>query len=382
MRVLFTYSGAETDEQLYWARRLTLDCLEAGMEVDSLAPLGCPSTEGEKRFDLKLPGRHRQGWGFWFCVSIILPFQLFLLAFVRGYSAVVSCESYISFLSSVLFPFRKTTRCLIIRQTPWKRLSRKRFSLLSRNFLYFRDCFGLMSAHRVVVPTRTTAEEITAEISLLGSFVSVIPFSTTDVRMTGEATTDGSLMKNENPRDYRDALLARYDLPEKTLLMVTSDDSDDRSGLERFVRAISAADQDRICLFVLGSSPDRVAVVSIIIGLGLLDRIIFVDDPLEWEVVVRGSDMYVLCSEQHGMTRFLMLAFAMGIPVIGVDSPEIRELLGDDRLLFSRQSVEEIAQQLRAIASTRAKYTEIKELSTRQAESYESSWSEQVITLL
>lgn len=382
-RVLVLFSGSESAETRYWAGLLIRRLQESGTQVDCLAPGEVECGNGVRRFNTAVLGRARRGWGYWLQLSIVVPFHSLILHLSRGYRSVLTFNCHLSLLTFLLMPFRQTSRVLYLQKAPWALLRRARRSLLVRNFLYFRDCFGVMASSQVVVPTHYVVEKILEEISFLNKRIVAQPFSVEDA-LDNAAAREAAVGQERSPkhRKERQALLEAYDLPERALLLTTADDLIEREPVEILVRAINAAEEERMCLFVLGEGPARLQLLAIVVGLGLFHRVIFVANPQQFEEVIVGSDLYVIGSEHHGMTRPLLQAFASGVPVLAADVPEMKEIVGEEQLLFSAGSVEDIAQELESVLYSRSKYREIKQLSDIRAKRYEFDWAAKAASLL
>lgn len=129
-------------------------------------------------------------------------------------------------------------------------------------------------------------------------------------------------------------------------------------GIDVLLRACAALPFQTWVLRLLGQGPDRPRLEALATHLSISDRVSFLGSLPSTRVVgfYRTVDILVLPSvsrpnwiEQFG--RVLIEAMACGIPVIGSDSGEIPNVIGDAGLVFPEGDAETLATHLTDLAS-------------------------------
>lgn len=100
-------------------------------------------------------------------------------------------------------------------------------------------------------------------------------------------------------------------------------------GLECLVRAFSLLNDSTIELILVGAGQFEARLRSVVFGLGLVAKVHFCgycENPFP---VLRGAEVLIIPSPWECQPMVVLEAFALGVPVIGVDNPGMRELLGN-----------------------------------------------------
>jgi glycosyltransferase involved in cell wall biosynthesis len=104
-------------------------------------------------------------------------------------------------------------------------------------------------------------------------------------------------------------------------------------------------------LVLAGSGPLMAATKNLATELGIHDRVHFLGQRRDIAAVICASDAVVLVSEQEGLPRSILEAFALQTPVIASDIRGNRDLLRDGRgLLVPVGNVEKIAEAMQHVA--------------------------------
>jgi len=116
-----------------------------------------------------------------------------------------------------------------------------------------------------------------------------------------------------------------------------------------FALAASPTDQLRI----VGEGPERSALESMAVQLGLADRVAFTGAVDSIAPHLHWADVLVLPSYSEGIPRTVMEAFAAGVPVIGSDIAGIRVLIEPQRtgMLVAPGDPSAIARALKDLAA-------------------------------
>ncbi|BDU75918.1 glycosyltransferase [Mesoterricola sediminis] len=93
------------------------------------------------------------------------------------------------------------------------------------------------------------------------------------------------------------------------------------------LQALADLPDPRIHLALAGQGPLQETCRAWCQARGLAGRVHFLGERKDIPVVVRASRALVLPSEREGLSRCVMEAFALGVPVIGADARGVRDLL-------------------------------------------------------
>jgi glycosyltransferase involved in cell wall biosynthesis len=121
--------------------------------------------------------------------------------------------------------------------------------------------------------------------------------------------------------------------------------------------------------------PDLNYFYSLIIGLGLSDRVEIIDGEENFFEIISSADVLVLPTAGAGTGGYALSALAMGIPVLGVDASDLREWLGEPGLLFEAGNVGELSELLASARTKESHFQEIFARARRRAEEFSSDWS-------
>ena len=107
-------------------------------------------------------------------------------------------------------------------------------------------------------------------------------------------------------------------------------------------------------LRIVGDGPERKALESMAIELGVANRVEFVGgvSPDQVEGHLAWGDMFVFASESEGRPNAILESMATGLPTIATDIPGVRELLYPDRgMLFPVGDAARLAQCIDELAT-------------------------------
>ncbi len=82
-------------------------------------------------------------------------------------------------------------------------------------------------------------------------------------------------------------------------------------------------------LWLLGDGPDGLAIWERVNELGLTYQIVFPGEFDDVTDVLQAADLFVHPATEDGAATAMLDAMAAGVPVVAVDSPDVRERLGD-----------------------------------------------------
>jgi len=362
--------------------------LDAGFEVHYLSAEKLQLKEDEYLVAhiLPLPVRKLSGFWFWLCFNIVAPFMLAQLAIRKRAVAIAVFDTYYSAIAKLASLLSWTPVILFMRSVPWRVSKLSGNSILRRGFSYLLDYIGLRFAKTVVAVTSTMQEELGREVPSIRKRIVTLPYA---VVYPPELDESGNTRVEKEKWDRwvqalperRRKIIEEYELPEKGVVLSSSGELNNRKNIEHLVRAIGASKNNKLSLVVCGDGPEKMRISAIIAGYGLQQRVVlcgWLDDPVN---VVAGSDLFVMPSRHEGMALALLEALGAGTAVLAADTPEMREVLHYDELLFDPDHVGKLVEKLDRSTSKKSELDRLRELSHERARHFAFHWGREVVSL-
>ena len=334
-----------------------------------------------------LPRRLRRGGVFWLLFFFSAAFTL--AKTVRRYKIGTILLTRCHY-SVVAFPVALVCRIpvvLLLDAAPWDERRETVKSLPQKGFFAVLDRFGLWSAGRILVSTESLRDEIARHVPSVRRRISIIRHSIVlpkEVRVdeAGEIDIDSWRDWLNRAINRKRALAEKYQLPDKWLFVFSSADLAGRKNLDLLLRALSAAENDRMAVFMWGGQTERNFLQTMTVGLGLYDLITFVDSSDDFIELASGCDLFVQSSNFSGNSRMLLEALGFGIAAIAADTPESREVLKRDELLFRPAHVQELVNKLQLVGNIRSELALLRRLSQERAFELYNNWGEELFRQL
>ncbi len=363
--------------------------LDAGFEVHYLAmePLKVASHKHLVAHILRLPVRKSKGAWFWFCFSVVAPFALLKISLTERVSAIAVFDTYYAVLSKLAALFSRIPLLLFLRSVPWRVNQIIVPSFIRRMFSYGIDVLGLHFSQAIVSVTTTMQEEICSKFPSLTKRLITLPNSViypSEISGGNEGKVDRVVWHNwiEQFPVRKRGVAASHRLSEKNIILCTSGELNIRKNVEHLVRAIGAHGGEKLSLIICGDGPERARILSVINGYGLGTQVVlpgWVENPLE---IVSGCDLFVMTSRHEGMSNSMLEALGAGAAVIAADTPEMREVLHYDDLLFNAAHVGELSRRLETITTKKGELNRIRELSHERARHFSFDWGREVVNFI
>lgn len=186
-------------------------------------------------------------------------------------------------------------------------------------------------------------------------------------------------------REARRQLCQEFGFQNEDFLIITTAVFSSRKNIEFLIRGFALAQAVHAVLLIIGDGGDpslRSRLEGVAREQGVRDKIIFAG----WQVDVRrflcGSDLFVLPSLHEGCPLSLLEALRCGVPSLGSDIPEIREVLGSEDLLFSLKDETELADKIRRATQDRAYYQLLCERTLQAGKLLATDWEASMIGLI
>ena len=125
----------------------------------------------------------------------------------------------------------------------------------------------------------------------------------------------------------------------------------ERKGIRFLIEAIGRLKNDPVELILVGDGNQEEELKELAKGLGVSDRVVFkgyVNHDSIGEIY-RNSDLFVLPSQNEGMSNALLEAMASGLPVIVTDTGGTSELLDGNGVVVPMGDSDAIAQGVREL---------------------------------
>lgn len=108
-------------------------------------------------------------------------------------------------------------------------------------------------------------------------------------------------------------------LPEDAPLLTFVGELVGRKGPQHAIDAVAALDRRQVHLALAGTGPDQAALETQIATLGLTGRVHFLGQVADIRPLVLASALVTLPSYREGLSRAVLEALALGVPVVGSD---------------------------------------------------------------
>lgn len=231
---------------------------------------------------------------------------------------------------------------------------------------------GLRRAERIVVTNRALGELVRARWRLAPERIEVVPNNVAaPVGTSPEART---------------RLRAEVGLPADAFAIATSGVFSPRKNLPLLLAAFAEVAAPRAHLIVIGAGTDdgewRRLIERTKAGPNGA-RVHFLGWRSDVVDVLAGCDLFVFPTRHEGSPLSLIEALRVGLPCLGSDIDEIREVLGDDpRCLFDPDDAAGLRARLERAAGDPDFLGEIGRMAGKRAEAYDFDWEAKVAAIL
>lgn len=165
-----------------------------------------------------------------------------------------------------------------------------------------------------------------------------------------------------NHATERDTYRQKMGLDEKAFIVTTAAVLDARKNVEHFIEAGQMLKQPALFLIV-GDGPERLNLERLANGVTGAARFVFTGWQEDVGSFLNASDLFVLPSRHEGCSNALLEALSLGLPCLGSDILENREVLHSDLLLFDVNDPAALSDKLGQIMSDLNYFERIKSLS-------------------
>jgi len=372
MRVLTVYYKHRPGGMMQMLYRMLLGGTERGWEMHYLSVE--PYRIAHPRLHphhLPSPGRHDTVW-FWTWFFLTAPIVSTVLALRHRIDLLAVFEG--SYAWAVL-PAKRLLGCrlIVFLQSDVATINRLhgRPALLRRLEQHMERA-SLQAADHIIATNQGLADLVRTRWQLPAEKITVVP---NNVRLPD---LDTAAARAQLRRDLP--------LPAHAFLIATSGSFSPRKNLPLLLQSFSRIETPRAHLVVIGQSPDarewRQIVEHAMSGANG-SRIHFLGWRSDVTRVLAGCDLFVFPSRHEGSPLSLIEALRVGLPCLGSDVHEIREVLGDDPdTLFPVDDVDVLQRRIERAVGDPAFYARLRALCAQRAKIYDFDWEARVAAIM
>ena len=344
------------------------------------------------RHEIPIPSRRRSGFLFWTLFTMIAPLILFGVLVRRRFEALILFSPYYCLITRLVTLLLFVRSIVFLRTIP-NRADPLYISAIAGRVRYYAAWAGLALASRIVVFSSSVRDLLGARSPLIRKRIRllrvpvILPPSLADEKkpITYEQALREHSEESEEYQTWLDAFSSRkssvckiFDFSERSLVMLISGELTDRKNAELILRAMNATQSERAVLVISGLGKQAERLRTVAAGFGLGERVVVEGWLPNFADILSGCDLYVLPSKYDGISNSMLEALGAGIPVLAADTPEMREILHYDELLFDAGHVGKLAARIEAIADSKAERQKVKQLSRYRARQLTFSWGAQL----
>lgn len=387
-RVLSLYDKHRDSGQVSRLKDLLLAYASRGSQVHYIAsePLFEEEHENVRAHIIWTPFRAKKGILYWTWLSFMIPAHFYLKAFSFFPRRVVFFETYYSYLCWLPSVLIGSKKILLMRAIIFPELEGKP---LRRFYSRLVDYTAVLASDLIVAPTESMRSKLLTRLPSLNHRVRVVPFSANPQIADNALETSDELEEVPASEEWlakqsqrKKQICLDFNIPDKNLLVAISGKRANQQNIEYFLRAMADASSNRLSLIVFGEYKEQQAIMSIVHGLGLEDRVVFTGSNQDIGRVLGACDLFVHCSGKEGMSTDLMSALGLGSGVLAIETPEMKEILRHSECLLPKANVGALSSQLLKLIKEKKYLSQVKERSRELAISYNFDWSKTVYGII
>ncbi|MFH2044515.1 MAG: glycosyltransferase family 4 protein [Pseudomonadota bacterium] len=187
-------------------------------------------------------------------------------------------------------------------------------------------------------------------------------------------------------KEKKDELRSRLNVTPDTFLLSTMGDINRIKNHEYIIRAMTHLNNANVKLMLIGDdltdSGERKRLEVLVQSLSLADKVLFCgwqDEPLQY---IACSDFFVFPSKYEGSPNALLEALSCGVPCIGSDIEEIKELLEYTDLLFPLNNDRDLADMIGKASVDTVYYKWLCRMSQERCNKFMFDWGQSAVSLV
>lgn len=216
----------------------------------------------------------------------------------------------------------------------WNRLIRREVYDVSVSFLFYADLVGILMSWLGNVPVRISAQRSSNDnysifrcklVSMVLKKATCIVLNNSAYRCQADrfmpsrtpvcVIPNGVNVRRALPSDRKHRLHAELMLPPDTPLIGCVGRLSVEKRVEDVIRALALLEDSNPHLVLLGDGPQKVNLVRVTESLDLADRVHFLGERRDKDIIFHDLSLYVLASSFEGMSNSLMEAMVSECPV-------------------------------------------------------------------
>lgn len=353
--------------QIFPPFKFLLEALLArDVEVFCVSFLSFSLSRSYPKLHLKL-GKNNRGLFYYPRFLSLSLLEVFKNCFLETAHAIVvfRCADVIWHRFSALAS--RTPIVFFVDYVPWSHLGplklRWRYFLLQPR-LFFR-ILGFYGANKIVFSSQTLCDQICENLPFIKSKSVVVHYSSDIFEQ---------LEKSERKKS-REKIERGFSAVDRPYLIASTAGYHSGFAIEVCLRALVANEDTSTVLLLHTDHPDLNYFSSLIIGLGLSDRVELYDGEQNFFQLISSCDLLILPTAGAGTGGFALSALAQNIPVLGVDTPDLREWLSEEELLFETGNVGQLSNRLLAVKRGDEAYSHAFSAARERAREFGSDWA-------
>jgi glycosyltransferase involved in cell wall biosynthesis len=317
---------------------------------------------------IQVPFTKQENLAFWLCFAIASIWVSYSIPNKYGITNIVTFGPFYTALCSGLIKTKNIPAITFIRADSQRHSISK-----GRNFVFFYlEMIGIKLSRKIVFVSSALRNTYQDRYGIPQEKMYVLPNNV------------DSLYRIEKAK--KDELRRCLNIAPETFLLSTMGDINRIKNHEHIIRAMAYLNDANIKLMLIGDdvkeSGEKERLEALIQSLSLAGKVLFCgwqDKPLQY---VACSDLFVFPSKYEGSPNALLEALSCGIPCIGSDIEEIREILEYRDLVFSLDSAHDLAGLIGKAMSDNDYYTKLRLMSQERCNKFMFDWDQRAVSLV
>lgn len=310
------------------------------------------------------PFQKKEGLFFWVYFLLITPFYAFSVARKQGIE-MVSVFGGVYAFSAIFLKVLLQIPVLTFVRSDTHEIGRVLHHASVR--LFFEHLFlktGFALSDQVVAVSQALKKTMAERYGICLDKIAVLNNNITEHNIHHAST--------------RDVYRQKIGLDEKAFIVTTAAVLDARKNVEYFIEAGQMLKQPALFLIV-GDGPERHNLERLANGVTGEVRFIFTGWQEDVSHYLNASDLFVLPSRHEGCSNALLEALSVGLPCLGSDIDENREVLHSGLLLFDLNDSAVLSDKLKQIISDPNYFERIKSLSRNAGKQLFFDWDRRIV---
>lgn len=271
--------------------------------------------------------------------TLVAPFSLLLLAWSTRAKHLFVFTPRFSLLSILSLLFARLRPILVLEDVPWERIEHNQSGLILRSVQTLLSQFGVFLSRMVITSSNAAARSIRSAVP--GAKIAALSFSVSkEARMRA---------KEEQGEELREI----FDFPKNSFVIGLFDPLIEKRGVEMLLRSLSATEDRHICALLFSEGPQRRAVESIAVSLGLDERFYFSETISQSLELASQCDLFLISPSYTSVSPWIFELLPSRALLFAPDYPCFRELLSNEEFLYPKENVDVLSRMISSAKSSK-----------------------------